>query len=88
MSQPMPDDATPASATHITDRELADIPFARVQAALLELLDLDSLEYVREVQIGVDVIRAVVQARGEDGRLFLDGDDVATYVLARRVVRG
>lgn len=71
----------------IPDKELADIPIERVQAAVKDLLDVDELRDVREVQIGGDVVRAVLFARDEAGHLFRDGDEVATYVLTRKVGR-
>lgn len=88
MPDPTPDGATRA----LPDVNLPDIPFERVQAAVKELLDLDSLRNLRSVEIGFDVIRAVVYAVDENGQKFRDrsvGDGMqpAMHVLTRRVVR-
>ena len=69
-------------------QQLDDIPLARVQAAVLALLDLDTLDNVIEVHIERNAVTAVVYATDSEGRCFIGGDGLtrAKHELTRRIV--
>lgn len=63
--------------------QLADIPRDRVRQAVKALLDLDDLDDVIEVRIGIEIVQAVVYARDAAGHVFVDG---GTRHLARHTL--
>ena len=66
--------------------QLADISIARVRAAVLALLDIDSVENLVEVHIEPSGITAVFYAVDAAKLKFLIGNDVAKNEITRRIV--